>query len=154
MKLLSFVWAADLAGQGYGRNPNFEITTVDGKTVKGGYVVFDTMESLKPDLTLFQGDMIYEDNAIPVSIDYANGTVELGTWANTLTKDFVVVTLDDFCAKWKYNFCDKKMQSFLAKTPVFVQWDDHIVTNNWWSGEIVGARLYQDGASVNRWHIS
>ena len=28
---LSFVWAADLAGQGWGRNPDFEVSTVDGK---------------------------------------------------------------------------------------------------------------------------
>lgn len=27
---LKFVWAADLAGQGWGRNPDFEVTTVNG----------------------------------------------------------------------------------------------------------------------------
>ena len=27
---VSFVWAADLAGQGWGRNPDFEVTTVNG----------------------------------------------------------------------------------------------------------------------------
>ncbi len=28
---LKFVWAADLAGQGWGRNPDFEVTTPSGK---------------------------------------------------------------------------------------------------------------------------
>jgi alkaline phosphatase D len=36
---VNFVWAADLAGQGYGRNPDFEITNTNGETVKGECVV-------------------------------------------------------------------------------------------------------------------
>ena len=55
---LSFVWAADLAGQGYGRNPDLEIKHADGSTMKGGYVVFETMEKLAPDFALFQGKYI------------------------------------------------------------------------------------------------
>jgi alkaline phosphatase D len=52
---VSFVWVADLAGQSYGRNPDFELVTTGGKTVSGGYIVFDTMEDLEPDFALFQG---------------------------------------------------------------------------------------------------
>jgi alkaline phosphatase D len=55
---VNFVWAADLAGQGWGRNPDFEIVNLAGETIKGGYVVFDTMKSLNPDFALFQGDMV------------------------------------------------------------------------------------------------
>ncbi len=132
---VKFIWCADLAGQGYGRNPDFELVTADGSTVKGGYIVFDTMEKLSPDFALFQGDMIYADNSIAPSKDYTNGTETLGTWINNPSKDFIAVTLDEFRANWKYNFGDDKMQSFLSKTPVFVQWDDHEVTNNWWPGK-------------------
>lgn len=32
---IKFVWAADLAGQGYGRNPDYELVVADGSTVKG-----------------------------------------------------------------------------------------------------------------------
>ena len=32
---VSFVWVSCLSGQGYGRNPDFEITNTDGNTVKG-----------------------------------------------------------------------------------------------------------------------
>jgi alkaline phosphatase D len=141
----NFVWAADLAGQGWGRNPNFEITTVDGKTVSGGYVVFDMMESLEPEFALFQGDMIYADNAIPPELTNPLGGAN---WTNNPSKNFVAVTLDDFRANWKYNFGDDKMQSFLAKTPVFVQWDDHEVTNNWWLNEVLGPPLYPEGTSA------
>ena len=66
---VTFVWVADLAGQGWGRNPDFELTTVDGDLVKGGYAVFQVMEGLKPNFAVFQGDMIYADNAISPTKD-------------------------------------------------------------------------------------
>jgi alkaline phosphatase D len=53
---INFVWVADLAGQGYGRNPDFEVPHVDGTTMKGGYIVFETMQKLTPDFALFQGE--------------------------------------------------------------------------------------------------
>jgi len=147
---VSFVWAADLAGQGYGRNPNFSVTNANGETVTGGYIVFDTMEALSPDFALFQGDLIYADGAIPAAINYTNGTEVLGTWVNNPSKDFVAVTLDEFRANWKYNHGDDKMQSFLAKTPIFVQWDDHEVTNNWYPTEVlVNSPLYEGNVSAD-----
>jgi alkaline phosphatase D len=138
---VSFVWAADLAGQGWGRNPDFEIVTTAGKVVSGGYVVFDTMEDLAPDFAIFQGDMIYADNAIPPILEIPTG----GNWTNNPSLDFVAVTLDDFRDNWKYNHGDEKMQSFLARTPIFVQWDDHEVSNNWYPSEILGEPLYEEG---------
>lgn len=62
---VKFVWAADMAGQGWGRNPNLKIKAFDGEEIQGGYVVFDVMRKLKPDFAIFSGDMIYADNAIP-----------------------------------------------------------------------------------------
>jgi alkaline phosphatase D len=62
----------------------------------GGYVVFDTIEKLAPDFAVFQGDMVYGDNAIPAVKEYMNGTEVIGTWYNNPTKDFVAVTLDDY----------------------------------------------------------
>ena len=147
---ISFVWVADLAGQGWGRNPDFEVTTVDGDTIKGGYVVFEVMEKLAPDFALFQGDMIYADNAIPPTkpVPEAMG-LNSGAWINNPSKDFVAVTLDDFRMNWKYNFGDEKMQSFLSKVPIYVQWDDHEVTNNWWPDEVFGPGLYENGTEAN-----
>lgn len=66
----SFIWVSCLSGQGWGRNPDFELTTVDGKMVKGGYIVFDTMLDLAPDFAIFQGDMVYVSRAcVRVCVD-------------------------------------------------------------------------------------
>ncbi|KAL3788167.1 hypothetical protein ACHAW5_006615 [Stephanodiscus triporus] len=148
-RAVSFVWASCLSGQGYGRNPDFEIVNADGEIVRGGYVVFDTMEKLAPDFAIFQGDMVYADNAIPAVRNYTNGTEYVGTWYNNPTKDFVAVSLEDFRANWKYNHGDEKMQSFLSKIPIYVQWDDHEVTNNWWPGEILGEPAYENDTAAN-----
>jgi alkaline phosphatase D len=141
---LSFVWAADLAGQGWGRNPNLNITTVGGKFIKGGYLVFEVMKDLNPDYALFQGDLIYADGPIfpNVSLPAAYGG---GLFINNPSKPFTAVTLDQFRANWKYNFGDDKMQTFLAETPIYVQWDDHEVSNNWFPTEVFTGSQYTNG---------
>jgi alkaline phosphatase D len=138
---IRFVWAADMAGQGWGRNPNLKITASDGEEIKGGYVIFDVMRKLRPDFALFSGDMIYADNAIPPTkaIPASAGG---GTWVNEPAKDFVAITLDEFRENWKYNLGDEKFARFLAETPIYVQWDDHEVTNNWYPNEILTAAPY------------
>ncbi len=143
-----FVWVADLAGQGWGRNPDLEVIHADGDLIKGGYVIFDSMSKLNPDFALFQGDMIYADAPIPPSKEIP-ADVGGGTWKNEPAKDFVAVSLDDFRANWKYNLGDEKMTRFLAKTPVYVQWDDHEVTNNWYPGEIMPAGAPYFGISAD-----
>lgn len=77
-----------------------------------------------------KGDMIYADNAIEPSKNVTNGKggEYISTWTNNPSKNFVAVTLDEFRANWKYNFGDDKMQSFLSKTPIYNQWDDHEVS--------------------------
>ena len=144
---VKFVWAADLAGQGWGRWPGLTVKNIDNVDIVGGYPIFQTMQSLNPDFALFQGDMIYADNACP---EYVVMPEEVGgrVWYNNPSKPFIAVTLDDFRFNWKYNHGDAKMQSFLAQTPIYVQWDDHEVTNNWWPGEILGSP-YPNGTSAN-----
>ena len=41
------------------------------------------------------------------------------------------------------------MQSFLSKIPVYVQWDDHEVSNNWYPGEVLGPPTYEDYIAAN-----
>lgn len=136
-----FVWGADLAGQGWGRNPELTLETVDGNTVKGGYVIFDVMRRMKPDFAVFQGDMIYADNAIAAS-KAIPPEVGGGIWINEPAKDFVALSLDEYRANWKYNLGDRWLRRFLGRVPVYVQWDDHEVTNNWYPGEILTADPY------------
>ncbi len=138
---VKFVWAADMAGQGWGRNPNLKIKAFDGEEIQGGYVVFDVMRKLKPDFAIFSGDMIYADNAIPPTKPIPP-IVGGGTWINEPAKNFVAISLAEFRQNWKYNLGDSKFQRFLAETPIYVQWDDHEVTNNWYPNEILTATPY------------
>jgi alkaline phosphatase D len=129
-----FVWGADLAGQGWGRNPNLEITAFDGDIIQGGYVIFDVMRKLRPDFAVFAGDIIYADNEIPPEreIPTAYGG---GIWVNNPAKNFQAITLEEFRENWKYNLGDQKFRNFLARTPIYSQWDDHETVNNWYPGE-------------------
>ncbi len=138
---VKFIWGADLAGQGWGRNAQLEIVNTDGETVKGGYLVYDTMAKMKPDFIIHQGDNIYADNAIPAQ---KNIPAELGggSWTNTPPKDFIAISLDDFRANWKYNLEDEKLSKVLKYIPGYFQWDDHEVTNNWYPGELMTSAPY------------
>jgi Phosphodiesterase/alkaline phosphatase D len=54
-------------------------------------------------------------------------------WKNVTIpeKAKVAETLDEFRAAHKYNFLDENVRAFNAEVPIFVQWDDHEVMNNW-----------------------
>ncbi len=147
-KTVRFAWVADLAGQGWGRNPEFKIKSFDGETIQGGYVVFDVIRKFKPDFAVFQGDMIYADNAIPATKEIPSA-IGGGTWINEPNKDFVAITLDEYRANWKYNLGDEKFQRFLGETPIYVEWDDHEVTNNWYPGEILPSGDPYNGLSAD-----
>ena len=115
---VSFVWGGDVAGQGWGINPD-----------DGGMVTFATMRKHRPDFLLHSGDTIYADGVIAAEVKLADGAV----WKNVTIpeKAKVAETLDEFRAAHKYNFLDDNVRAFNAEVPVFVQWDDHEVTNNW-----------------------
>ena len=115
---VSFVWGGDVAGQGWGINPE-----------DGGMFTFATMRKHRPDFLLHSGDTVYADGPIQREVTLADGKV----WKNVTTaeKAKVAETLDEFRAAHKYNFMDEHVRAFNAEVPVFVQWDDHEVTNNW-----------------------
>jgi alkaline phosphatase D len=115
---VSFVWGGDVAGQGWGINPD-----------DGGMFTFATMRKHRPDFLLHSGDTIYADGPIAGEVTLPDGKV----WKNVTTpeKAKVAETLDEFRAAHKYNFMDEHVRGFNAEVPVFVQWDDHEVTNNW-----------------------
>src|SRR5215469_8727382 len=117
---VSFVWGGDVAGQGFGINAD-----------DGGMFTFSAMKKHGPDFFLHSGDTIYADGLIPAEVKAADGKV---VWKNTTTipeKAKVAETLDEFRAAHKYNFMDEHVRGFNAEVPIFVQWDDHEVTNNW-----------------------
>ena len=115
---VSFVWGGDVAGQGWGINPD-----------DGGMFTFATMRKHRPDFFLHSGDTVYADGPIKPEVTLADGKI----WKNVTIpeKAKVAETLDEFRAAHKYNFLDDNLRAFNAEVPIFVQWDDHEVTNNW-----------------------
>jgi alkaline phosphatase D len=123
---VSFVWGGDVAGQGWGINPD-----------DGGMVTFATMRKHHPDFLIHSGDTIYADGIIAAEVELADGKL----WKNLTIpeKAKVAETLDEFRAAHKYNFLDENVRAFSTEVPIFVQWDDHEVTNNWSASKVLPA---------------
>jgi alkaline phosphatase D len=119
---VSFVWSGDTAGQGWGIDE-----------ARGGMRTYATMRKNRPDFFIHSGDTIYADGAIPAEMKLPNGEI----WKNIVTeeKSKPAETLAEFRGNYKYNLLDKNLRAFNAEVPMFAQWDDHEVTNNWWPGE-------------------
>jgi alkaline phosphatase D len=92
-------------------------------------VTFATMRKHRPDFLLHSGDTVYADGPIQSEVKLADGKI----WKNVTIpeKAKVAETLDEFRAAHKYNLIDDNVRTFNAEVPIFVQWDDHEVTNNW-----------------------
>lgn len=114
-----FVWSGDTAGQGWGINPDF-----------GGMRIYETMRRAEPDFFIHSGDTIYADGPLRETVDLPDG----GVWKNLVTpaKSKVAETLDEFRGNHAYNLMDENLRRLNAEVPVFAQWDDHEVTNNWY----------------------
>ncbi|MFE0548774.1 alkaline phosphatase D family protein [Streptomyces pilosus] len=117
-----FLWSGDLAGQGWGINPDL-----------GGYRIFDAMARLDPDFFLFSGDTVYADGPVAATAALPDGRV----WRNVTTeeKSKVAETLAEFRGNFRYNLLDENLRRFNARVPSIVQWDDHEVRNNWYPGQ-------------------
>lgn len=120
-----FVWSGDLAGQGWGINPDI-----------GGYRIFDAMGRLDPDFFLFSGDTIYADGPIAGTAALPDGSLYRNV--TTEEKAKVAETLAEFRGNHRYNLLDEALRKFNAQVPSIVQWDDHEVRNNWYPGQVIG----------------
>ncbi|MCW7943936.1 alkaline phosphatase [Streptomyces hygroscopicus] len=121
-----FLWSGDLAGQGWGINPDL-----------GGYRIYDAMAKLDPDFFLCSGDNIYADGPISATQALPGG----GTWRNITTeeKSKVAETLAEYRGNFRYNLLDENLRRFNAQVPSIIQWDDHEVRNNWYPGEVIAS---------------
>ncbi|WP_030339898.1 alkaline phosphatase D family protein [Streptomyces sp. NRRL S-1022] len=121
-----FLWSGDLAGQGWGINPD-----------RGGYRIYDAMAKLDPDFFLCSGDNIYADGPIPATQALPGG----GTWRNVTTEEKAKVaeTLAEYRGNFRYNLLDENLRRFNAQVPSVIQWDDHEVRNNWYPGEVIAS---------------
>lgn len=118
---VSFIWGGDLGGRGYCRR------------VDGGYAIFRHMTALAPDFFIANGDMIYADNDCPdegpegwinVPGDFSGISDPTIDWQDRTQVQEV------YYAHWRYNREDPSFQKFLRMTPMYVQWDDHEVIND------------------------
>ena len=98
---VSFVWGGDVAGQGWGINPD-----------DGGMLTFATMRKHRPDFLLHSGDTVYADGPIKSEVTLPDGKV----WKNVTIpeKAKVAETLDEFRAAHKYNFMDEHLRAYNA----------------------------------------
>ncbi|WP_435060192.1 alkaline phosphatase D family protein [Streptomyces sp. bgisy060] len=126
-----FLWSGDIAGQGWGINPDI-----------GGFRAYEEMRRLDPDFFLCSGDTIYADGVIQPSVPLPDGRV----WRNVTTpeKAKVAETLDEYRGNFRYNLLDHNVRAFNAQVPSVVQWDDHEVRNNWYPGQILDDPRYTE----------
>ncbi|MGW0118636.1 alkaline phosphatase D family protein [Streptomyces sp. NPDC003327] len=124
-----FLWSGDIAGQGWGINPDV-----------GGFRAYEEMRRLDPDFFLCSGDTIYADGPLRPSVTLPDGRV----WRNVMTpeKAKVAETLDEYRGNFRYNLLDHNVRAFNAQVPTVVQWDDHEVRNNWYPGQILDDARY------------
>ena len=121
---IRFAWSGDTAGQGWGINPAI-----------GGMPIYNTIRDFAPDFFIHSGDTIYADVPIESEVKLDDGSI----WRNVVTpaKSKVAETLDEFRGNFAYNLLDENVRRFNASIPVFYQWDDHEVRNNWYPGQII-----------------
>ncbi len=100
-----FVWSGDLAGQGWGINPDL-----------GGYRIYDAMAALDPDFFLCSGDNIYADGPLTETVALPDGR----TWRNITTeeKSKVAETLAEFRGNFRYNLLDENLRALQRPGPV------------------------------------
>ncbi|MGW1883834.1 alkaline phosphatase D family protein [Streptomyces sp. NPDC001970] len=126
-----FLWSGDIAGQGWGINPDI-----------GGYRAYEEMRRLDPDFFLVSGDTVYADGPLAPSVTLPDGRV----WRNVTTeeKSKVAETLAEYRGNFRYNLLDENVRRFNAQVPTVVQWDDHEVRNNWYPGQILDDARYTE----------
>ena len=132
---VSFVWSGDTAGQGWGIDPG-----------RGGMRTYRTMLENRPDFFIHSGDHIYADCTVPSEQKLPNGQI----WRNIVTEEKSVVahSLAQFRGNYKYNLLDENLRAFHAQVPMFAQWDDHEVCDDWSPiGSVDETGYAEDGTS-------
>jgi alkaline phosphatase D len=133
---ISFTWSGDTAGQGWGIDES-----------RGGIRTYRTMLDNRPDFFIHSGDHIYADCPVERELKLPNGEV----WRNLVTEEKSVAaqTLEQFRGNYKYNWLDQNFRAFHAAVPLFAQWDDHEVTNDWAPAGTADETGYaEDGSSL------
>lgn len=132
---IRFCWSGDTVGQGYGID-------VD----RGGMRTYAAMLSHNPQFLVHSGDQIYADGPVAATLALDDGTL----WRNIVTagKSKVAESVQEFRENYYYNYLDEHFSRFHREVPVYYQWDDHEVSNNWYPGKTLGAPYTDTSASL------
>jgi alkaline phosphatase D len=132
-----FTWSGDTCGQGFGINDQW-----------GGLRAYEAMRRLDPAFFIHCGDLMYADNPILPELVLGNGRI----WKNRSTPRVARVAeeLDDFRARFAYNFEDENVRRLAAEVPIVATWDDHETHNNWWPGQRLSDERYGKEREVSR----
>ena len=117
------MWSGDTAGQGWG---------IDA--ARGGMRTYATMQRNRPDFFIHSGDTIYADGPLAAEVKLPDGSL----WNNLVTEEKSEARRDarpSFAATTNTTCSTGIVRAFNAEVPMFAQWDDHEVTNNWWPDE-------------------
>jgi alkaline phosphatase D len=91
------------------------------RDMREGFPIMETIRSLRPDVFVGLGDMIYADNACDPVGRYGNAQ---------LPGPGPAADLATFWEHWRYNRADAASQRLLASTSYVGVWDDHEVVND------------------------
>ena len=119
---VSFVWSGDTAGQGWGIDE-----------ARGGMRTYATMRNNRPDFFIHSGDSIYADCPIERELKLPNG--EMWRTSSPRRSRGSRRRSPTFAATTNTICSTRNLRAFNAEVPVFAQWDDHEVTNDWWPGQ-------------------
>ena len=134
---VSFVWSGDTAGQGWGIDP----------VARRHADLPRPCCNNRPDFFIHSGDHIYADCPVPSEAEAAR-TARSGATSSPRKNPPSRETLAQFRGNYKYNLLDENLRAFNAEVPMFAQWDDHEVTNDWSPSAAADATGYaEDGTS-------
>ncbi|HPH68872.1 MAG TPA: alkaline phosphatase D family protein [Kofleriaceae bacterium] len=124
-----FAWSGDTCGQGFGINDEW-----------GGLKSYAALAAVQPQFFLHSGDLMYADNPILPEKKLDNGRI----WRNRSNPGVAKVaeTIEEFRARFAYNFDDEHVRNLAAHVPILAQWDDHETHNNWWPGQLLDDDRY------------
>lgn len=96
---------------------------------------YEAIRKLQPDFFIHSGDTVYADNPVSAELKLDDGTV----WKNVVTeaKSKVAETIAEFRGNHFYNLLDENVRRFNSEVPIYFQWDDHEVLNNWYPGKLM-----------------
>jgi alkaline phosphatase D len=110
-----FAWGGDLGGQNLCRPAG------------GRYPIFDALNRERLDFFIGLGDMIYADGACEARGKYGDAQEPVAVSPAR--------SLQDFRARWRYQFSDPGLRALVARAPYVAVWDDHEVENDFDSAD-------------------